>query len=250
MTTFPNKPSLTEKRPILAVVIIQVLLLIAMVAAGAYATINKLDYTSPVLIAFIPISIVLIIYLSFRRKWAFYGFKSLRGIPAESWVYYLPLLLVLAVNCMAGFKTNTASTLLYFIGFTLLVGFVEETIYRGLVLKILLKKGTAVAVITSSILFAVTHILNALSGQNLADTLLQIVYALLVGLVLALLMVKMDNILPLITFHFIHNLIQFSSTTNSYWYGNLIVIGVLALHAVWLILNLRKVPVSSAWRAA
>ncbi|MNR02735.1 CAAX amino terminal protease self- immunity [compost metagenome] len=124
---------------------------------------------------------------------------------------------------MNGFKSTSASTLLYFIGFTLLVGFVEETIYRGLILRTLLAKGVTTAVVTSSILFGVTHILNALSGQSLFDTIVQIVYALLVGLVLALLIIMNNNILPLITFHFI-----------------------LALQAIWLIVSLRKVPIQSA----
>lgn len=246
MTTSPNKGTFSARRPVLSVIIIELLLLIAMFAAGAYAQIKQLDYTSPVLIAFIPIALVLIVYLTIRRKWAALGFESIRNIPSRNWIYYLPLVLVLGINCMNGFKSTSSSTLLYFIGFTLLVGFVEETIYRGLILRTLLAKGVTTAVATSSILFAVTHILNALSGQSLFDTILQIVYALLVGLVLALLIIMNNNILPLITFHFIHNLIQFMSPDNSFWYGNLIVIAVLALQAIWLIVNLRKVPIRSA----
>ncbi|MNX06469.1 CAAX amino terminal protease self- immunity [compost metagenome] len=246
MTTLSNKRTFSAKRPVLAVIIIEVLLLIAMFAAGAYAQIKQLDYTSPVLIAFIPIALVLIVYLTIRRKWNALGFESIRKIPSSNWIYYLPLVLVLGINCMNGFKSTSASTLLYFIGFTLLVGFVEETIYRGLILRTLLAKGVTTAVATSSILFAVTHILNALSGQNLFDTILQIVYALLVGLVLALLIIMNNNILPLITFHFIHNLINFMSPSNSIWYGTFAVIVILALQAIWLIVSLRKVPIQSA----
>ncbi|WP_433945787.1 lysostaphin resistance A-like protein [Paenibacillus sp. SN-8-1] len=246
MTTLSNKGTFSAKRPVLAVIIIEVLLLIAMFAAGAYAQIKQLDYTSPVIIAFTPIALVLVVYLTIRRKWNALGFESIRKIPSSNWIYYLPLVLVLGINCINGFKSTSASTLLYFIGFTLLVGFVEETIYRGLILRTLLAKGVTTAVATSSILFAVTHILNALSGQSLFDTILQIVYALLVGLVLALLIIMNNNILPLITFHFIHNLIQFMSPSNSFWYGNLLVIVILALQAIWLIVSLRKVPIQSA----
>ncbi|RUT28428.1 CPBP family intramembrane metalloprotease [Paenibacillus zeisoli] len=246
MTTSPNKRSFSARRPVLAVVIIEALLLIAMFAAGAYAQIKQLDYTAPVVISFIPFALVLIVYLTIRGKWKALGFESLRNIPSRNWIYYLPLVLVLGINCMNGFKSTSASTLLYFIGFTLLVGFVEETIYRGLILRTLLAKGVTTAVVTSSILFGVTHILNALSGQNLFETILQIVYALLVGLVLALLIIMNNNILPLITFHFIHNLIQFMSPSDSVWYGTLVVIAVLALQAIWLILTLRRVPIQSA----
>ncbi|USB34155.1 CPBP family intramembrane glutamic endopeptidase [Paenibacillus sp. YPG26] len=246
MTTLSNKGTFSQRRPVLAVIIIELLLLVAMFAAGAYAQMNQLDYTDPVLIAFIPIALVLMVYQTIRRKWAALGFESIRNIPSKNWIFYLPLVLVLGINCMNGFKSTSISSLLYFIGVTLLVGFVEETIYRGLILRTLLAKGVTAAVTTSSILFAVTHILNALSGQSLWDTILQIVYALLVGLVLALLIIMNNNILPLITFHFIHNLIQFISPSNSFWYGNIIVIAVIALHAIWLIVSLRKVPVQAA----
>lgn len=246
MTTSPNRGTFSARRPVLAVVIIELFLLIATFAAGAYAQIKQLDYTAPVLIAFVPIALVLIVYLTIRRKWSALGFESIRNIPSTNWIYYLPLVLVLGINCMNGFKSASGSTWLYFIGFTLLVGFVEETIYRGLILRTLLAKGVTTAVVTSSILFGVTHILNALSGQSLFDTIVQIVYALLVGLVLALLIIMNNNILPLITFHFIHNLIQFMSPSDSVWYGTLVVIAVLALQAIWLILTLRRVPIRTA----
>ncbi|KAA2294230.1 CPBP family intramembrane metalloprotease, partial [Clostridioides difficile] len=81
----------------------------------------------------------------------------------------------------------------FFIFFTLLVAFVEETIYRGLIFKTLLRKSAVAAVVTSSILFSITHLLNALSGQHMTDTIMQLIYALLLGAALALLMLKNGN---------------------------------------------------------
>lgn len=69
----------------------------------------------------------------------------------------------------------------------LIIAFIEETIFRGMMLRMLLTKGVATAVLVSSILFGVTHDLQLLGGQSLEDTILQIIYALLVGLVLSLL---------------------------------------------------------------
>lgn len=69
----------------------------------------------------------------------------------------------------------------------LIIAFIEETIFRGMMLRMLLTKGVATAVWVSSILFGVTHALQLLGGQSLEDTILQIIYALLVGLVLSLL---------------------------------------------------------------
>ncbi|MGF7048180.1 membrane protease YdiL (CAAX protease family) [Paenibacillus sp. DS2015] len=239
MTTSTNNKSFSKRRPILTVVIIEVLLLLAVFAAGAYATIKELEYTAPVLISFIPIALVLIVYLTWKRKWNQMGFQSLRNIPKKNWLYYLPLVVILVVISLEGFRGVTASEVLFFIFFTLLVGFVEETVYRGLILRTLLAKSVTTAVVTSSILFSITHVLNVLSGQSTSQTILQIIYALVMGAVLALLIVKNHNIIPLILFHFIHNLIQFLGNESTFLAYDVLIIVVLVIQCVWLIVSLK-----------
>ncbi|MGN7416552.1 lysostaphin resistance A-like protein [Paenibacillus sp. SAF-068] len=235
----------SERKPVITVVIIELLLLLAVFAAGAIATIKQLDYTSPVLISFTPIAIVLIIYLTFRRKWRETGFRSLRSIPAGHAKYYIPLLLVLGTLALKGFGELSLSRVAFFIYFTLLVAFVEETIYRGLIFKTLLRKSAVAAVVTSSILFSITHLLNALSGQQMKDTIMQLFYALLLGAALALLMLKNGNIVPLVLFHFIHNLIQFLGNdledTGTLPY-DLFILAVLIAYCAWLVWSNRAYP--------
>lgn len=234
--------SFSTRRPVLTVVIIELLLLLAVFAAGAVATVKQLDYTSPVLMSFTPMALVLIIYLTLRRKWREIGFRSIRTIPASHAKYYIPLLLVLGTLALKGFTELAFSKVAFFIFFTLLVAFVEETIYRGLIFKTLLRKSAVAAVVTSSVLFSITHIMNALSGQSMADTILQLIYALLLGAALALLMLKNGNIVPLILFHFIHNLIQFLGNdrqdTGTLAYDIFILV-VLVAYCVWLTFNVR-----------
>lgn len=107
------KHSFSERKPVLTVVIIELLLLLAVFAAGAIATIKQLDYTSPVLISFTPIAIVLIIYLTLRRKWGETGFRSLRIIPAGHAKYYIPLLLVLGTISLKGFGELSLSRVVF-----------------------------------------------------------------------------------------------------------------------------------------
>lgn len=243
MSIQTSKASFSKRRPVLTVIIIEVLLLLAVFAAGAYATIKELDYTAPVLISFIPIALVLIVYLTWKRKWSEMGFQSLRNIPKKNWLYYLPLVVLLITISLKGFREVTVSEVLFFIFFTLLVGFVEETLYRGLILRTLLAKSVTAAVVTSSILFSVTHLLNLLSGQNTIQTIMQIIYALVMGVALALLIVKNHNIIPLILFHFVHNLIQFLSIENeknSVLGVDVLIIMVLVMYCVWLLMSLKS----------
>ena len=110
-----GKPSFSVRRPVLAVFIIELLLLLAVFAAGAVATVKQLDYTSPVLMSFTPMAVVLIIYLTLRRRWAETGFCSLRTIPVQHAKYYIPLLLVLGTIALKGFAELTLAKVTFFI---------------------------------------------------------------------------------------------------------------------------------------
>jgi len=242
----PTKATFSNKRPVLAVIIIQLLLLFAVTASGTVATIKELHYTTAVMLSFIPMALVLVIYLSIRRKWSAIGFKPLHTISSRSWMYYIPLVAVVMVIFSKGFRPLSVSETIFFIFFTLLVGFLEETIYRGLIFHIMLQKSRLAAVLVSSLLFGITHILNALSGADSSAIILQIVYSLLIGLTLALLMLKGGNIVPLILFHFIHNLFQFLGE-ETYPIGyDLAIMAILFIQCLWLVQSLRKTTATKA----
>jgi len=243
-----NKLTFSAKHPIWAVTIIELLVIILLTAAGAYATIKELDYTAPVLIAFIPIAIALMIYLTWRHKWQSIGFRSLRTISRSDWFYFLPLIGVLVMYALKGFKPVTGSEVLYCLFVTLLVGFVEETIYRGLIFQTLVKKSIPVAVITSTLLFSLTHMLNLLSGQDIVDTILQLIYSLLIGLTLVLFVLKTGNIIPAILFHFVHNLFQDQFIGNTSTMAHtIIVMCVMAAVSTWLVIDLKRTKQWKQW---
>ncbi|TCZ76601.1 CPBP family intramembrane metalloprotease [Paenibacillus albiflavus] len=241
-----NKLTFSVKHPIWTVTIIELLVIILMTAAGAYATIMELDYTAPVLIAFAPIALALMIYFTWRRKWQRIGFRSLRTISRSDWLYYLPLIAVLVLYAMNGIKPVTGSEVLYCLFVALLVGFVEETIYRGLIFQTLVKKSIPAAVITSTLLFFLTHMLNLLSGQDMLDTVLQLIYALLIGLTLVLFVLKTGNIIPGILFHFVHNLFQDQFIGNTSTMTQIIIVMcVMAAVSTWLAIDLKR---TKQWR--
>ncbi|MCY9027207.1 CPBP family intramembrane metalloprotease [Priestia megaterium] len=71
------------------------------------------------------------------------------------------------------------------------------------------------AVLLSSFLFAFTHSLNMLSGQSVANTIFQILFAFVIGLVLALLIVNGQSIGVTIVFHGLNNFLQFTSPVKA-----------------------------------
>lgn len=116
----------------------------------------------------------------------------------------------------------------------MIVAFIEEIIFRGLMLNILLPKGIRAAVLTSSLLFAITHSLQLLGGQSLETTILQISYAFFIGMVLSLLIVNQQSIIIAILFHGLNNsLIMMGKDNDSSIYTYIIIL-LMIIYTVFL----------------
>ncbi len=243
----------TGRHPVLAVVLIEVMLFLGLFAAGAYLTITEKTSQSPVPYAFVPIAILLLLYLLTGKRYTRYGFRSFGSIPRTELLFYLPLvadvLLVITNGLTNGFREISALHWIGLLGLALLVGFVEETVYRGLILNLMLKKGIHIAVLTSSVLFSLTHLLNLVGGQDLAATLLQLAYAFLVGVSLALLYIRHKTLLPLIAFHFLHNFTQFLVKEQASVLFDSLVVAALLFSCIWLLVQPRKEIISAATAA-
>lgn len=140
--------------------------------------------------------------------------KPAAGTTGLVWLY-LPLLALEIIPLIAyGPSAFNESFGLYAVLtlFTLFVGLNEELYFRGLVFTFLQQKGSRAAVIGSSIIFGALHAANVLSANNpWQHVLLQIVFAFLVGLVLALIMLITKSLWVGIVWHAIHNFLSFST---------------------------------------
>lgn len=80
------------------------------------------------------------------------------------------------------------------------VGFFEEIVFRGIILMLLLKKlehhknGVLLSILFSSAIFGLSHIINFYSGLSFGDTMLQIGYSFLVGMLWAVMFLKTGNL--------------------------------------------------------
>ena len=110
--------------------------------------------------------------------------------PASRYFYYLPLAFLASVNLWFGMKMNLSiyETLLY-MGSMILVGFLEELIFRGFLFKAMSKDGLKAAIIVSSITFGIGHIVNLFngSGMDLVSNLCQVVSAIAFGFLFVIL---------------------------------------------------------------
>lgn len=238
-----NADGFIVKRPILAIILIELLLIIFVAGGGAYVTIAELTHPLAQFLGFVPMAIILFTYLTVKKRWSTFYFSSLSKLTKQQWLEYLPLLLVLIVILIAnnGFEAAPISFFVYMLLSQLfLIGFVEETLFRGIMLRVLMQKGRTLAIVLSSVLFGVTHALQALGGQSLEDTLLQIGYAFILGFVLTMLVVRNSAILLTIIFHGLHNFLNFTGNTPTTHLYDYLIIAILIVQALWLLSTFKQ----------
>lgn len=151
-----------------------------------------------------------IIYRNYRSK-----SKIRSKYPYKKVLYFIPIILMEIIVLVPGYITegfylhNNLKLLGIIFIFTLAVGFSEEYFFRGIILKILKEDGVKYSIIASSILFGLLHASNLLGGANLLYTILQIIYALLFGLVAASIVTLHKSLTPVIIWHFLHDFLAF-----------------------------------------
>lgn len=206
---------LAAKRIWLKIIGLEILLMFFYMVNGAFVSI--MNPTHPVLqfIGLIPLAIGVFLYLLFKKKWDVYFFKRFFPLSKQ----YIPLVLVLLIIVVGNKGLDTSSFANLFFMFLMqlfIVAFIEETFFRGFMLKLVLPKGKAIAVLLTSFLFGITHSIQLFGGQSIEDTILQIIYAFIVGLVLSLLIVTGHSILVTIAFHGFNNFLNFMGNTESH----------------------------------
>ncbi len=131
-----------------------------------------------------------------------YGFA---GWPKDMkrYLFFIPMLILATGNIWDGFAPsfNGVSLLIAVISM-ILVGFVEEMIFRGFLFKAMLSKDkTIVAIIVSAVTFGIGHIVNLFIGQASFETIMQIVFAISWGFILTMAFYRSGSIIPCIITH-------------------------------------------------
>ena len=113
----------------------------------------------------------------------------------------LPALVVAVLPLALGIAPQQADQFSYLLLAYLLVGFHEEVVYRGIILRLLRPGGLVQAVALSSLLFGLAHASNLLVRDNPFLVLAQMVGAAAEGVGFAALRVRTHTLLFLILLH-------------------------------------------------
>ena len=225
-----------EKNEILTAILWIVLYV---VTAG---NLRSLGDDSPyMMIGLLVISSLLLLFvlkLGLREK---YGLSAwAKNSRALLWL--IPLWIIASSNLWGGVSPNYAVPgLIFAIVSMALVGFAEELIFRGFLFRAMLKDGKpAAAIIVSSLTFGLGHIVNLLTGHELGETLLQVVFAVAVGFVFTMVFYRGGSLLPCILAHSLIDVFSLFAAEDSPALFNWIAHGVVIALSVGYGLYLLK----------
>jgi membrane protease YdiL (CAAX protease family) len=250
-----HEETFITKHPLLTSILTILILAIGYGVAGTILYLNKIASISPVFPVNILLSVIALLVLFKTKSWD-QVFLSRHTGGISSVRIYAPLAAVFAITAIAsiatsGITVSSVSNLIYLVLLSLSVGFIEELLFRGIIIRAWLKKGVYMAVGFSTALFGLGHLMQLMGGQSAFGTVLQIVFSLVLGLALALVVVRTWSIWGVIVFHTLFDFVQLVSTsptanvTDSSLYsvpmiGTLVCTIILGFYIVWLV----RIPTS------
>jgi hypothetical protein len=169
--------------------------------------------------AVLHVAMVLILFFWIRKNDLSikYGFCRSK-FPAKRFLFYIPLAIIASASLWNGISPRFGfpGTLLFVVSMCC-VGFLEEVIFRGLLFRAMEKNNVKTAIIVSALTFGLGHIVNLFngSGRDLTASLIQIVFAILVGFVLVLIFYHGGSLIPCIVFHSVNNALSAFETEGT-----------------------------------
>lgn len=170
------------------------------------------------------------------------GKYALAGWPKnmKKLLWLIPLWVLATANLWDGISLSYHGSALLFATLSmLLVGFVEEMLFRGFLFRGMLSGGkTSVAVVVSALTFGLGHIVNLLTGQASFETLMQVIFAVAWGFLFTMAALKGGSLIPCIIAHAMIDV--FSLYGADHETGDWISIGATVAVAIVYCLYLRR----------
>jgi membrane protease YdiL (CAAX protease family) len=237
------KNTFTQRHPYISAILIGLLCTFMTALGMAIPQIMGLDVNKQMVLTtvFLILSIGMGILIMKKSRFTLsdYGFRKSEKDALHKVSWYIPLLAIEIIPIvLAGFSSEvTAPQYIILLFFTVAVGFNEEIYFRGLAFKFIKEKGRKNAIIWSSVIFGVLHLVNAFNGKNALYLVLQMIFAFLVGFVLAEIVSITKSLWIVIIWHAAHDYIS-SVTGETLDTTALIVlaiqVGILLVYAIYI----------------
>ena len=198
---------LMGKKPVLhAVLWIMIYIVLVNIGDALSEQMNVAHLATSVLL--LALSAVLVLYLKKNNHFEAQGVRKVTKHDMRKALFYIPLILLAFIQFVAGIDRSLSITEIAVSCFLMIgTGFIEELVFRGFLFQgIYGKSGVNRAILISGITFGIGHIVNLLRGYGFAELAGQILVAIAVGIVLALLVAVTKSLVPGILFHIVFNI--------------------------------------------
>ena len=214
---------------------------------------NLGDDSPYMMIGLIVISVLMFLFVWKNGLMEKYGLSGwAKNNRAMLW--FIPLWIITTLNLWGGITPHFPMPgQLFAVVSMAFVGFAEEMIFRGFLFKAMLKDGSVrTAVIVSSVTFGVGHIVNLFTGHELAETLMQVVFAVAYGFLVTMAFYKSGSLLPCILSHSLFDMFAPFASENASpllnWIGHGVMIVLTVLYCYYLIKRVNTPPVNRTGR--
>ena len=121
----------------------------------------------------------------------------------KRFLFFIPMWILATGNLWDGFAPSFKGvSLVIAVLSMILVGFVEEMLFRGFLFRAMLSNGRpVVAIVVSAVMFGIGHIVNLFAGQAGFETVMQMIFAVSWGFILTMVCYKGGSIIPCIIAH-------------------------------------------------
>lgn len=173
------------------------------------------DDSIAMLIALLVFTAGIITFVKANQLEAKYG---LAGWPKDMkrYLFFIPMWILATGNIWGGFSPSYQGASLVIAALSMiLVGFVEEMIFRGFLFRAMLGEDKAiVAIIVSAVTFGIGHIVNLFNGQTSFETVMQIIFAISWGFILTMVCLRGGSIIPCIIAHSLIDVLSLFGADN------------------------------------
>lgn len=210
MSSFSTTPANTlsstfTRRPVLTVI---VLWLIDLLLINGFIFLARALFPAaqPDFVALFPGTLVVLLFIAVLRWWREVGYNA----PAE-WrelgLLILPALILVVIPLLDGIKPVDGAQVGYLAIGYLLTGVREESLYRGVLLRIVGPIGQRKAVLFTAVIFGLAHLSNLFVRSNPALVFAQVIGAFCFGVAFGALRLRTNTLWPLIVLHMLHDLL-------------------------------------------
>ncbi len=239
-----------ERHPYWFATILEVVVVFDYLVAGTIAQLAHLSDLWLYGLAQVGLALIAALLLTAMGWWRKVGYRP--AYARRDLIYFLVPFLPIIINLIPGVEFVSLGQVSAVFAVTLLVGFVEESFFRGLMLQPLKAHGLWRAAIVTTLLFGLTHMMNLLASESVLDAAQQLFYASAIGFAFAALALKFGIIWPLVLAHFLIDfagMIQRPGFALSTTWSVTITVGttlVFIVYGLYIMLRVGERPVDVA----